>query len=107
MGMLDVLGRRAGKFVSFVWKILPWTLQVIWDAATDIYEDLKRTFRGWHSTAREKATEWRRKVMEKRIITQDYDTLVWRIFYIVTYASLVAGWLLPPFIVVWIIRRIF
>lgn len=107
MGMFDLLGRRTGKLVSFVWRIFPWTLKIVWDVARDTYQNLKHTFCGWNITANTKATKWRRKVMEKKIITQDYDTHILRIFYIVAYLSLIAGWLLPPFIAVWIIKRIF
>ena len=106
MGMLNVMGRRAGQLVSFIWRILPWMLRVIWDIAKTSYDCFVSTFRGWPITARKKATEWRRKVMERRIITQDYDQEIWWIFYILAYVTLVFGWLAPPFLTVWLVVRV-
>ena len=93
--------------MSFVWKILPWLLKIVWDVAREVLQDLKFTFLGWHTTAKTKSIEWRRKVMEERIITQDHDKLVKWIFYVLVYATLVASWILPPLIAVWIFRRLF
>lgn len=105
--MLNVLGKRAGKFVSLVWRLLPWTLRVVCDVAKGVYDALLATFRSWIPTAEQKATEWRRKVLESKIITQDYGTQVWWTFYILALATLVAGWLLPPLALVWIVTRLF
>ena len=106
MDFLNVVGRRAGKLVSFVWRVLPWILFVVWDLVKTSYDSLVSTFRGWPIMARKKATEWRRKVMERRIFTQDLNQEVWWIFYVLAYATLVFGWLAPPFLTVWLVVRI-
>lgn len=107
MGLLNFVGRRAGKLVSFVWRILPTSLQLVWDVINLVYQNLLATIREWPTTARRKATEWRRKLMEQGIITQDYDVQVWWIFYILAYITLVAGWMIPPLVVMWFVGRIF
>jgi hypothetical protein len=106
VGVLNVLGRRAGKFVSFLWRLLPWALKIVCDVTKDVYNALFDSFRSWSPTARQKATEWRRKALESRTITQDYGTHIWWILYILAYVTFFAGWLLPPLLVVWLVLRL-
>jgi hypothetical protein len=87
-----------------MWRLIPWVLRFTWAAFKMIAVSLIAVFKGWPPTAKEMADEWTSRVMEKKILPQDKDFIVWHVFYYVAFAVLIVGWIMASFLTVWLVR---
>src|SRR5689334_17296467 len=107
MDLLKFLGRVIGLFLRFVWRILPYALELAWELIKIMMLTLIANFRGWRDTANELADRWTDRTIKEKQFVISYDQTVRRVFLIWAYLIIITGWVLLSYLTVFIVKWIF
>ena len=107
MDLLKFLGRLIGLFLRFVWRILPYALELAWELTKIMMVTLISNFRGWRDTANELADRWTDRTIKEKTFVINYDQSVRQVFVVWAYLIIITGWILLSYLTVFIVKWIF
>ena len=105
--LLKFLGRVIGLFLRFVWRILPYALELAWELIKIMMTTLIANFRGWRETANQLADVWTEQVIRNKTFVINYDKYLRPVFRVWAYLIIITGWILLSYLTVFIVNWIF
>lgn len=106
MDLLKLLGRVIGLFLRFVWRILPYALELAWELIKIMMVTVIANFRGWRETANELADRWTDRIIKDKTFVINYDKYLRPVFVIWAYLIIITGWILLSYLTVFIVQSI-
>ena len=105
--LLKFLGRVIGLFLRFVWRILPYALELAWELIKIMVVTLIANFRGWRETTNEMADRWTNRTIHDKTFVINYDKYLRPVFLVWAYLIIITGWILLSYLTVFIVKWIF